>query len=548
MVKGKRCSNPVNVRDNDDTRFCNPHKQMFGILPKGSSNYGKAARAERRKQQKQKQKLEQNTQATKSSSSSSSASSAAATTDASERAKSTHKSSSASSPLDSKPSSSNNEGSVVSKRENDPGSAVYPTNRPSQRRKNSDATQQSISKIDNPVFDSETDSDSDFVGQNEAVAKLDGKEQQQKKKKKKRGRAEKQKSAKSGGGKRRRLAHCSNGARLLETLDGSETDSDLSESDDENYMYEAFDRDPLQYTHHLRSVEQVTEEEALHLRRERIMSLLHIYQKQYRHLKHELASKYNEFLRQRNAAASHLLATVGKYCSAKTVVDPIEVVADDIDESKLRNLAAQDSEHSVSIEMRVTGEHDGAAERTRWQQLQQQIDRIRDCGPIQRPNRIVPQFTRVEKYHSDGRPLCVYSNCTHYRMLLSEFCFQHILFDSSQRLYTAAADGDFFRPVLLHADTILNLPPAQVRELDRSGVSNSRKMVSIEGRRRSSSSSTTTPSQPDRNVKKVSSKKARALKLADQIRDTVARVTIGQGQQEEQQQVEQQQQLQVKRD
>ena len=48
---------------------------------------------------------------------------------------------------------------------------------------------------------------------------------------------------------------------------------------------------------------------------------------------------------------------------------------------------------------------------------------------------------KVEKVNNEGIPLCSYAQCNNKRMLCSDFCFRHILYDHNQRLYKAGSTG-----------------------------------------------------------------------------------------------------------
>lgn len=480
MTKGKRCSNPVTIKDNDDPRFCNPHKQMFGLIPRGSSNYGKAAKAERRKQQQEER-------------------AALAAKKAAEAADVADNTASAGTPTSSAAETPTVEGETKSgsrQKKNDPGSTVYPSNRPSQRKRLTAAQRKRLNREVSTLGD-ETDSEDEFVVKKKAKRTY----------------------------KRRKTKAGASALSVSDRHEASETDSDLSDVEEDVLLFGDLD-DPLEYTRRLRRVEVVSEEEALHLRRERIQQLLHLYHMQYRQLRYELSAKYNEFLRQRNAAASRLLMTAGKFCSTKVAIEPTEI---EFSERDKEDHMLEESKQAVNIQMRTIETHSAASERERLRQLQQQIDAVRRCGPIQRPDRSAPTFSRIEKSHISGKPLCVFSNCTQYRMLLSEFCSHHILYDPNQRLYTTNVEGDFSQPVLVLSDVTLGMSPAQARDLDKSNTATAKKIVSIEGRRRSMSSS----GRSNARQRATSgggvgggsaSTKTRALELAGRLKETISRL------------------------
>jgi hypothetical protein len=50
----KQCANPVKIINPlDDNRYCNAHKQMLGIIPKGSGPYSKKKKSDKKKDEKE---------------------------------------------------------------------------------------------------------------------------------------------------------------------------------------------------------------------------------------------------------------------------------------------------------------------------------------------------------------------------------------------------------------------------------------------------------------------------------------------------------------
>lgn len=175
--------------------------------------------------------------------------------------------------------------------------------------------------------------------------------------------------------------------RILTNSD-SETESDFPTSDEEFI-------ESTPNLHQLRNVEQLTEEEFLLLRKERIESLLNIYYKQYKKLKTNLKLKYNDFIKQREKIANQILGT-------------------------------KDIKVGINVD-----EHD---------EEEQEIPKIEIKKKIY-------SYSRVEKHDQEGNILCYYGNCTEKRILECDFCFKHILFEPNQWLYQEGPKGEF-DPVL----------------------------------------------------------------------------------------------------
>eukprot|EP00761_Pharyngomonas_kirbyi_P014942 gb/GECH01014973.1/.p1 GENE.gb/GECH01014973.1/~~gb/GECH01014973.1/.p1 ORF type:complete len:399 (+),score=106.94 gb/GECH01014973.1/:1-1197(+) len=162
---------------------------------------------------------------------------------------------------------------------------------------------------------------------------------------------------------------------------GSETESDVPTSDEE-YAQE------LQLNYTLKGSEVVSEEEMLRMRRERIETLLKIYNAQFRRLQKNLRNRYLDYLNAKKSLAPQDLA--------------LRIRTDQPEQLQIK---------STNIPCR-----------------------------------------KIKKHTSDGISLCAYGECKSRPVMLSEFCFQHILHDPKQRLYQACHKPSCTHPIMINTD------------------------------------------------------------------------------------------------
>lgn len=168
----------------------------------------------------------------------------------------------------------------------------------------------------------------------------------------------------------------------------SDTESDPPTSDEEF-------KNATPTLHQHRYSETVTDEQFLNMRKERIESLLKLYYGQYKRLKVNLKSKYNEFIKQREKVINNALNT-------------------------------------KDVKVKLVKETDLEPEKF--------VFKV--------PIRPIYSCTRTEKHNPEGEILCYHNTCTAKRIMGCDFCFRHILFDEKQKLYMAGPGGEF-DPVLI---------------------------------------------------------------------------------------------------
>eukprot|EP01080_Neovahlkampfia_damariscottae_P007520 gene7520-11844_t len=171
------------------------------------------------------------------------------------------------------------------------------------------------------------------------------------------------------------------GKRRRRYLHDSDTESDVPSSDEE-YI------ESTPYLHKFKKVENLSEEEFLEMRKERIENLLRIYYNQYKNIKFNLQNKYLDFIKQKE-----------KFINS--------------------SLNVPDGTFKVDFDIK------------KYEPIQMNEDTVSYST----------QCIRVPKIDSAGVSLCDYSNCNEKRLLSSDFCFNHILFDPKQVLYTKGTNG-----------------------------------------------------------------------------------------------------------
>lgn len=238
--------------------------------------------------------------------------------------------------------------------------------------------------------------------------------------------------------------------QLLDEQNLSDTESDVPsdpETDDECFSV----------TRALRDEEFLTNEEYLKLRKERIEKLLQIYHFQYFQLKSQLKQKYREFLRQRNLVINNLMHSPSnapleqqvKVLSAGEQQEQQQPTATSgaTPIQQVPSAAQQEPEYSVRIKLRERPPYNAA----------QHLKQLQEClvKMPERPPAEALECIKVTKFDSSGNPLCSYSTCQGQRILLSEFCFKHILYDQNQQLYTMGLGG-MQDPSLLYSNSIID--------------------------------------------------------------------------------------------
>jgi hypothetical protein len=186
----------------------------------------------------------------------------------------------------------------------------------------------------------------------------------------------------------------------------SETESDAG-TDDEQF----YEEDDVIYD--LVSIDNTVQstEEFLLARRARIERMLKIYQAQHARLKQTLQAKYQQFIKQRQQATNTILATKG----------------------------TENQHASVKLRMKmVDHRHDDEIDPEQLN-LQHLLEGVASFPP---ENHQVYQCNKEDKFDDvTGEPLCSHPMCHARRMMCSDFCFEHILFDEKQRLYMAGPNG-----------------------------------------------------------------------------------------------------------
>jgi hypothetical protein len=186
----------------------------------------------------------------------------------------------------------------------------------------------------------------------------------------------------------------------------SDTESDAG-TDDEQFYEE--DDAIFDLTNSAELAPQSTEEFLLS-RRARIERMLKIYQAQHSRLKQTLQAKYQQFIKQRQQATNNILASKGIENQHASI--------------KLRMKMADHRDEDVDPEQ-LTLQH-----------------LLEGVASFPQENRQVYQCSKEEKFDDvTGDALCSHPSCHAKRMMCSEFCFEHILYDENQRLYMAGPNG-----------------------------------------------------------------------------------------------------------
>ncbi|KAL0490020.1 INO80 complex subunit D [Acrasis kona] len=178
----------------------------------------------------------------------------------------------------------------------------------------------------------------------------------------------------------------------------SDTESDVA-TDEEGF----YDEEELIFE--LDGKPRFTQEEFLLARRARIERMIKIYQSQQNRMKQSLQVKYQQFIKQRQQATNGLLS------------------------------AKMGQGSTVKLRMKVA-DHEQEDEQMTLRKLLEAVVTF----PAE--NRQVYQVDKEEKYDElTKEPLCSHPECHSHRMMCSEFCFTHILYDRNQRLYMAGPNG-----------------------------------------------------------------------------------------------------------
>jgi hypothetical protein len=321
---GKLCGNPVKITDNDDPRYCNAHKQMLGLMPKGSGQYSK-----KKKQQ---------------------AKAAAAS-----------------------------------------------------KKKDGDKTSTSSEHTAQVHLDdsSGTETDDEFKTEGDRPKRT------------------KKRRYQSSNKKARRTFH----EQFFDNVD-SGTDSDVPTEDEFEEQQKQQEDESLIEAHHFSSLRHhpgyarshmiqlaqagitqplsaadyfekhlITKEEYLQMRKNRIEQLLNIYQRQHSRLKRALKDKYRNFILQKEQMVN----------------------------------SVTDGDAKLSVRLKNVGSLYAPPAKPIFE-FPDETSQIYVCE-------------KTEKTNADGVQLCSYAQCSSRRMLASDFCFQHILYDNNQRLYKTGSGG-----------------------------------------------------------------------------------------------------------
>lgn len=154
----------------------------------------------------------------------------------------------------------------------------------------------------------------------------------------------------------------------------------------------------------------ITKEEYLKMRRDQITKLLLIYQRQHLKLKKSLKSKYKKFILQKEQVLNSLAASNGGAGAG----------------------ASHRKNDRISVRLKMT---EPTTTTTRYMASQLPLFEFPD------ENAQIYTCEKVEKVNSDGIKLCSFGQCNNRRVMCSEFCSMHILYDHNQRLYKAGPGG-----------------------------------------------------------------------------------------------------------
>ncbi|KAL9650484.1 hypothetical protein ABK040_004704 [Willaertia magna] len=375
----KNCGNPVKIGQ-DDPRYCNAHKQKLGILPKGQSGYSKKKKTTKKsKKDEDEEYVSKEKESTKET-----------------PKRETRKRRNVEKKKEEKKEEEEEE---IKEIERETTTKEIVPEQPSSSSTVTTATcsttapgviiNTSTSEI-YPVpceSGSDTETDEEFQGKSSAPIKESTTPQSALKKRK------------------RKFKKSTVPGESLESETETEEPTDDEEFNEEMYLFP-----PRDYLFQPRDV-LVSELEYLRIRKQRIEKLLFLYQQKHYEMRKELEMKYNEFLRQREIAAN--LIVNGDY--------------------SLKN-----NNNNIKLRLKRVNYKDYYNPKN----LINNQDIILPTVNFPPENHQIYTCEKVTKVSQlGGELLCSYPQCFNKRILGCEFCFQHILYDSNQRLYTAGPGG-----------------------------------------------------------------------------------------------------------
>lgn len=221
----------------------------------------------------------------------------------------------------------------------------------------------------------------------------------------------------------------------------------------------------------------MSEEEFLRQRKMRIQKLLNLYSKQNGRLKRSLRLKYIQFLRSREHLANKDLKEQNQDPNAICINfykdddfysnnnDALEELMEEFEEEEKNEESTEEKKaNGTAREIRM------ARRRKRMEQTQPVVKskrrKIEKKNVIQKPEKPIIIAQKVEKQEivlsdktkkktsiPEDIKICGFANCRNRAMMLSDYCFNHILYDEKQQLYINSDESieTFDEPIFLNS-------------------------------------------------------------------------------------------------